>query len=459
VERVSALDASFLYAEEPTTALHIGEVLVFDDPDGGLTYENLVRLVLDRLPAVPRFRQRVRSVPGDLARPVWVDDVAFDVEYHLRRSALPRPGSDAQLAELVGRIMGRPLDRARPLWEMYLVEGLEEGRSAILTKTHPALVGEGGVDLSQLLFDDPRADARAAAAEWRPGREPTSVELLAGGLVDLATTPRAAVDALLGGVRDVRRGASRIVSVAGGLLETARVVARPGAGGVLGQPVGDARRFASRATELEAHRAVRAAHGVTVNDVVLTVVTGALRSWLLSHGEPLGTGDTVSALVPIGVGGRGGTLESVTPYVVELPVGEPQAVVRLQQVAYAMRAHAESGQAVGARAIAGVADFAPPTVHAWGARVAATLSRRAFGLVVTNVPGPQAPRYAAGALMTAAYPVIPLGPHQPVSLGITSYLGQVFYGVNADREAVPDVEVLAQCIDDSLAELFALSRT
>ena len=452
-ERLSALDVSFVYAEDQSTSLHVGELLVFDDPDGGLTHDTLARLVLDRLPAVPRFRQRVRGVPGNVARPVWVDDASFDVEYHVRRSAVPRPGTDEQVNDLVGRIMSRALDRAHPLWEMYLVEGLAEGRLAILTKTHPALVGEGAFNLGQLLFDDPGADARAAAAEWRPPREPSSVELLAGGVVDVLRTPGAVVDAVRAGVGDVQRAASKALSVAGGLLETARVVARPGAAGVLGAPVGDARRFATRATDLEVYRALRVAHGVTVNDIVLTVVTGALRSWLLSRGEPIGTGDTVSALVPVGVMGAGDTFVSVTPFVVELPVGEPQAVVRLQQVSYAMRGHAESGQAVGARAIAGLAVFAPPTVHAWGARVVGSLSRRAFGLVVTNVPGPQSPRYVAGALMTSAYPVVPLGPHQPVSVGVTSYLGQVCYGVTADRDAVPDIEVLAQCLDDALAEL------
>lgn len=455
--RVGPVDASFLYADERPGGLHVGELLIFDDPDGGLTIDRLAALVGERLPLVPRFRQKVREVPGRVARPVWVDDPGFDLDQHVRRAALARPGGPDQLDELVGRVMGRPLKRSRPLWEVYLVDGLAGDQVAVLTKTHPVLVGEGALDLGQLLFDDPRADAQAMRLDergWRPAREPTSAELFVGGVVDAVRTPAAVAETVRRGLGDAGRLASRAAALAGDLLETARLVAAPHRASVLGAPVGTARTFVRCALPLDQHRAVRAAHDVSVNDVVLAVVTGGLRAWLLARGEPVATGDTVPALVPVAVTGDRGAV-AVTPVLVALPVGEQQPIVRLQQVAHALRGHADSGRAVGARALAELAGFAPPTVHAWGARATAPLSRRAFDVVVTNVPGPQAPRQVAGALMVGAFPVVPLGPFQPVSVGVTSYLGEVCYGVTVDRDSVADATVLRQCLIDALDELLA----
>jgi WS/DGAT/MGAT family acyltransferase len=485
-DRLSLLDASFLYLEEPTTAMHVGSMAIFEPPADGFDYERLVALVSARIAYVPRYRQRVRVVPGRLANPVWVDDEDFDVTYHVRRSALPRPGTEEQLLELVARVQSRPLDRSRPLWEVYLVEGLEDGRFAIVTKSHQALVdGVNAVDISQVILDDSPESPDVPTDTWKPSKEPSDLELLAGALADVVRSPGDVVDSVRGGLVDVRATAGRVLGQLGHLASTAaRTAARPAPTSPLNADIGEQRRYAIAATALEDHRAVRARHSrrgseLTVNDVVLATVSGALRTWLLTRGEAVVPATVVRALVPVSVrdeaddmvtsddfvaGGRPSgsghrTGNQVAAFVVDLPVGEPNPAVRLHQIAYSMRAHAEAGRAVGAQALVGIAGFAPPTLHSLGARVASAVSRRLFNLVVTNVPGPQHPLYAGGARMLAAYPVMPLAKGQAVSIGLTSYDGGVFYGVNGDRDAMPDVEVLAGCLVDALAELGETARS
>ncbi|GAA4346938.1 WS/DGAT/MGAT family O-acyltransferase [Angustibacter luteus] len=470
-DRLSALDASFLYLEEPTTAMHVGSVAIFTPPDDGFDYDRLLRLVAARIAYVPRYRQRIRTVPGRLANPVWVDDEAFDLTYHVRRSGLPRPGSDEQLSELVARVQSRPLDRARPLWEVYLVEGLDKGRFALLTKTHQALVdGISAVDISQVILDASAATPEPAADTWQPSKEPTDAELVVSAVADAVRSPGAAIEAFEGGAHDLRASAGRVLGQVGHLLSAAaRTAARPAPTSPLNVDIGEQRRWAMVATSLEDHRKVRTRHSrrgrgeITVNDVVLATVAGALRAWLLTRGEPVVPATVVRALVPVSVRADE---EEMTPrtgsrvkaFVVDLPVGEPNPAVRLHQISYSMRAQAEVGDAVSADTLVGIAGFAPPTLHSLGARVASAASRRVFNLMVTNVPGPQHPLYAAGARMLASYPVMPLAKRQAVSIGLTSYDGGVYYGVNGDRDAMPDVDVLAQCLVDALAELRDTAR-
>jgi WS/DGAT/MGAT family acyltransferase len=456
-DRLSSLDVSFLYLEESTTPMHVGGVSVFEVPAEGFDYDRLVSLIKRRIAFVPRYRQRIRWVPGRIASPVWVDDEAFDLSYHVRRSALPRPGSDAQLRDLAARIMSRPLDRDRPLWEMYLVEGLSGGRFALLTKTHHAMVdGVSAVDIGQVILDTTPEPRPTPAATWRPAREPSGAELVAGALSDLVHRPSAVLDSVRSGLSDVRRTAERLAGTATGVLAVARTVSRSAPTTPLNVEIGEQRRYATADSSLDDYKAIRKAHGGTVNDVVLAVVTGALREWLMTRGEAVGGAAVVRAMVPVSVRteDQSGALGNrVSSYLVDLPVGEPSPVMRLHQISYAMQGHKETGQAVGADALIGVAGFAPPTLHSLGARVASGLSRRVFNLVVTNVPGPQFPLYAAGARLLASYPVVPLAKGQAVSVGLTSYNGGVYFGLNADRDAMPDVDVLAQCIEDSLAEL------
>jgi WS/DGAT/MGAT family acyltransferase len=452
-DRLSALDVSFLYLEDATTPMHVGGVLVFARPRGGFDYDKLVALVEQRIGQVPRFRQKVVSVPGHLSNPVWVDDADFDIHYHVRHSALPKPGSDEQLSELVARLMSRRLDRHRPLWEMYCVEGLSGGRFALISKTHHAMVdGMGAIDLSEVLLDaDPKAP-RQPAELWMPKPAPSQAGLVAGALTDLARRPSAIADTIRIAVQDART----LAGVATGLLATARVAARSAPDGPLNAQSGGQRRYAVVRTPLDDYRRVRAKHGGTVNDVVLATVAGALRGFLMSRGEPVSGSTVVRAMVPVSVrtAEEQGTMGNrVLPYFVELPVGEPNPVLRLSRISYAMHAHKEASQTVGARALIRLSGFAPPTLHALGARAAGSFARRFFNVVVTNVPGPQQPLYASGAKMLEVFPVVPLAKGQALSIGLTSYHGNVFYGLNADRDAMTDLDVLPGLITESLGEL------
>ena len=462
-ERLSSLDASFLYLESPTTAMHVGTVAVFEEPADGFDHDRLVQLIGERIAYVPRYRQRLRAIPGRIANPVWVDDESFDISYHVRRSALPRPGGPHQLAEFVARVQSRRLDRTRPLWEAYLVEGLAGDRFAVVTKAHQAMVdGVAAVDIAQVIVDSSPRPSDAPPDTWRAAPEPSWPELLAGAVADTVRRPGELVDTVRTGLGDLRSTAGR---VAGGVLAVARTTARSAPSSTLNGPVGEHRRYATVDTELDDFRAVHKVHGGSVNDVVLATVAGALREFLLSRGEPLSRAAVVRALVPMSVqpevgedeppAGVGARLLSV---LVDLPVGEPSAVMRLHQTAYQTAAHADSGRAVRAETLAGVAGFAPPTLHSLGARLAGSLSQRMFNLTITNVPGPQETLYADGARMVAVYPVTPLTKGQALSVSTTSYDGGVYFGLNADRDLLPDLEVLAELVPDALAELVASVR-
>jgi WS/DGAT/MGAT family acyltransferase len=457
-DRLSPLDVSFLYMEEPTTPMHVGGVAIFEVPESGFDYERLVRLIRDRISLVPRYRQRVRWVPGHLANPVWVDDENFDVTYHVRRSALPRPGTGNQLNELVARIMSRPLDRERPLWEMYLVEGLEDDRFAILTKTHHAMVdGIAAVDIGQVILDPTPAPREIPSDDWRPQREPSAAELVAGAVNEIARSPKAIVDTVRTGIIDVQETATHIGRSLVGVASAARTMSRPARSGPLNATIGGARRYATTQTELENLKRIKRAHGGTINDIVLTILAGALRSWMMTRGESVTTRSSIRAMVPVSV--RTSAAEEsgnqIAAFLCDLPIGEPDPVIRLERIRFEMDMLKETGQMLGATALVGVASFTPPTVHSLGARVVSAMSRRVYNVVITNVPGPQFPLYAGGARMLTAYPVVPLARGQAVSVGLTSYNGGMYFGLNADREAMPDVEVLAQCIDDAIAEMLA----
>lgn len=464
-DRLTSLDSSFLYMEEATTPMHVGSVMVFQPPDEGFDYERLVSLISNRISYVPRYRQWVREVPGRIANPVWVDDENFDLSYHVRRSALPRPGSDDQLQEFVARIQPRRLDRRRPLWEVYLVEGLEHGRFAIVTKSHQALVdGIHAVDIAHVIVDGKADREEAISDTWRPAREPSDMELIASALVDAVRRPSQLADNVRGAITDAKAVGGPVFSAVGAVVSTlARTAVRPAPISPLNAEIGEARRYVMVGTDLADFRAVRNSltrgtftDEVTINDVVLATIAGALRSWLLTRGEPVFNATTVRAMVPISVydtddNGRFGN--RVTACFVDLPVGEPAAAMRLHQIAFAMRQQMEGGQAVGAESLAGLAGFASPTLHSLGARLGSAVSRRLFNLIITNVPGPQQPLYVGDALMLSTYPVMPLARGQAVSIGLTSYDGGVYFGLNGDRIAMPDLDLLGQCLVDSLADL------
>ena len=458
-DRLSPLDVSFLYLESDTTPMHVGGLVLLESPPEGFDYDRLVRIITDRISSVPRFRQKVRWVPGRLGNPVWVDDPDFDVTYHVRRSALPKPGTEEQLKELTARVQSRRLDRNRPLWEIYVVEGLADGRLAVITKTHHAMVdGVAAVDVGAVILDLTREPRETPRQDWTPEPEPSATRLVADAVTTAVRKPAELVTTLRANTTDVRRVAGRALSVATSVAAAVRTSARPAPDSPLNVEIGEQRRFAIARTDLDDYKRVRKTHGGTVNDVVLATVAGALRTWLLTRGESV-NGRVVRAMVPVSVRGEGQQLGNrISSYFVDLPVGESSPVVRLSQVSYAMTAHKESGQSVGAEALVGMAGFVAPTLHALGARLANSFTRRLFNVVVTNVPGPQIPLYAAGAEMLEVFPVVPLAKGQAVSIGLTSYNGGVFYGLNADRDALPDVDVLAQCIEEALAELVETVR-
>jgi WS/DGAT/MGAT family acyltransferase len=461
-DRLSHLDVSFLHLESPSMPMHVGGVAIFEAPPRGFDYESFVEVVRSRIPLVPRYRQKVRWVPGGLGNPVWIDDPDFDISYHVRRSALPRPGTEEQLKDFVARVQSRSLDRSRPLWEIYVIEGLAGGRLAIMTKTHHAMVdGISAIDMGQVILDATPDAPDGPADGWTPAREPSGVELVTGVVGDWLRKPSEIVESVRAEASNLKAVATKAAGVAGGLFSYAVSTARAAPETPWNVPIGQQRRFAMARTELDDYKRIRKMHGGTVNDVVLATVAGALRAWMQTRGENVPSGMTLRAMVPVSV--RGETPAAVlgnrvSTFFVDLPVGESNSVIRLSQVTYSMTGLKESGQSIGAEALIGLGGFAPPTLVALGARAAAALTKRLFNVIVTNVPGPQIPLYAAGARMLEMYPVVPLVTNQALAIGLASYNGGVFYGINADRDVLPDVDVLATCITESLAELLETVR-
>ena len=455
-DRLSATDAAFLYGEDASTPMHVGGVVILE-PGPDFDYSAVVDLIESRLDLVPRYRQKVRFVPGRLARPVWVDDEDFDLSYHVRRSALPRPGTDVQLDELVGRLISRPLDRSRPLWELYVIEGLEGGRVALVNKTHHAMVDKiGAVDVAAAILDVTRTPRVLPEHHWIPTPAPGDVDLLVDAIADLTARPTEVVEVVKVAAADLRTLLSSLTEFIESTSEMARRMFRPAPKSVLNRSLSGQRRFASVRGDLQTFKDIHKAHSGTVNDVILTVLTGALRDWLLSRGEPVTSQTNLRAMVPVAVRtGPGAETSSVASYLIDLPVAEPNPAMRLHQVSFAMGAYAEIGTQVGADALVELGRFAPPTLHALGARVAGQLSRRMYNVLVTNVPGPQIPLYAAGARVLAMYPVAPLVKGQTLAVACTSYNGSVFFGLTADRDAMPDVEEFAELILESIEQLVA----
>ena len=448
--------------------MHVGSVMVFDPPAEGFEYDNIIDLVSNRIAYVPRYRQRVRHTPGRISNPVWVDDQDFDITYHVRRSALPKPGNTAQLEEFVGRIQSRALDRDRPLWELYLVEGLERGRFAIVTKTHQALVdGVNAIDIGQVIVDSDAGREDQIPHTWRARPEPSAIELVADSIFSMLRSPGRVICEGVEVLTDVHTLGRRVAGTATDLLGVlARSTALRAPSSPLNAQVSGYRRYVMLESKLADYQKVRTRitadssnEHVTVHDVVLAAVAGGLRAWLMSRGQAVDSGATIRAMVPVSTHSVDDDPDhdQVTACFIDLPVGEPNARMRLHQVAYAMQQQVDSRTAVGARSLSGLSGFAPPTLHSLGARLGGVMSRRMFNLVITNVPGPQHELYAADAEMIGSYPVIPIAKGQALAIGLTSYNGKVFFGLTADRDSMPDVEMLGQCIEEALTELVSES--
>jgi diacylglycerol O-acyltransferase / wax synthase len=455
-DRLTGLDSSFLHLERDSAHMHVAGCMVFDGhpPE----YEELVEEIVSRLHLVPRYRQKLAFVPLNQGRPVWVDDPHFNVAFHVRHTALPSPGGDQQLKRLAGRVFSQALDRSRPLWELWLVEGLADDRFAVLSKTHHALVdGVSGVDIATVLFDsspEPMPVA-APAQQWIPRPLPSRVQLLADALVERATVPTEIVR----GVRATLRGPRQVVVRAGRAAGGVGAMARAGLNVAPSSPfnvkIGPHRRFTWIRGDLQEFKSVKNSLGGTVNDVVLAAVAGALGRYLRLHSEP--TEDVVlKAMVPVSVRAdieRGALGNRVAAMWAPLPVGITDPVQRLLTISAAMDGIKESGQAVGAEVLTELSGFAPPTILAQAARLQAR--QRLFNVVVTNVPGPQSPLYMLGRQLDAMFPMVPLAENQALGIAIMSYNGQLNFGLNADYDALADLEVLADELRASIEELVA----
>jgi WS/DGAT/MGAT family acyltransferase len=462
-ERLSSSDVAFFYLEARTTPQHVGGLAIFDPPPGGFDYDRVVKLLEERISLAPRYRQRMRAVPGHLANPVWVDDPNFDITYHVRRSALPRPGTQTALLEFTAGIQSRLLDRDRPLWELYLVEGLADGRVAVVTKTHHSMVdGIDAIDIAQVLLDAGPEPRRTVEGIWMPEPEPSAPRLICDAVVGAVRRPAAVLDIARLSLRDAQSTTRLVTNALGSAAAAVSGAVRPSRPSALQATLSEHRRIGIARARLDDFRAIRDAHGGTVNDAVLTTITGGLRHWLHSRGEVLHYTSSVRVLAPVSVSADefasgGERTGRVSALLVDLPVGEPDPIRRLAQVQFAMAGHSESGRSVSADSLVALSGFAPPTLHTLGARAANRLTRRMYSLVVTNVPGPQQPLYAAGARMREMFPILPLNKGQALSIALTSYDGGVFFGVNADRDAVPDVNAVAAALRDALDELVGLS--
>jgi WS/DGAT/MGAT family acyltransferase len=455
-DRLTGLDTSFLHLERDSSHMHVAGVMVFEG--AAPTYEELLAQVENRLHLVPRYRQRLAFVPLEQGRPVWVDDPHFKLTFHVRHTALPRPGGEQALKRLAGRVFSQPLDRDRPLWELWLVEGLDDNRFALLSKTHHALVdGISGVDIATVLFDaspDPMPVA-PPDHDWVPRPLPSGAELLADALLERATVPREIVR----GLRAALRGPRAIAERAGGALLGLGSMAWAGLRAAPSSPfnvkIGPHRRFTWVRGDLTQFKEIKNALGGTVNDVVLTVVTGALGRYMRMHGYDT-EGVELRAMVPVSVRAdieRGALGNRVAAMWAPLPVGVIDPVERLHTVSAAMNEVKSSGQAVGAEVLTALSGFAPPTIMSQAARLQAR--QRLFNLVVTNVPGPQRPLYMLGRELEAIYPMVPLAENTALGIAIMSYFGQLNFGLVADYDALSDVEVLADELRSSIEELAA----
>jgi diacylglycerol O-acyltransferase / wax synthase len=422
-------------------------------PGGRLTYEALLRVISSRLHLVPRFRQRVAFPPLGAGRPVWIDDTGFDIAFHLRKAALPRPGGRRDLTEFVQRVLSQPLDRSKPLWESYVIEAMDDGLSAILTKVHHAMIdGIAGMDIATAVFDFSPEPQILDPPAWTPDPEPNRFDLMvdslweqflhpASGLVDLAQRALAAPSR-------VAKEAATLLSGIGEVLGGGLAPPSP-----FNRPIGPNRRFAMTEAPVQSFKGIKRALGGTVNDVVLTTVAGGLHRLLRERGEAT-RGRTLRAMVPVSVRTKDErhTLGNrVSSIFVDLPVGPMGAKRRLATVRRATKDLKESNQAVGAEFLMNIGMWAPPTIHAMAARLAAR--SRLINVVVSNGPGPQVPLFIAGARLLAHYPTMPLAETMGLSVAVTSLAGTMAFGITADWDTLPDIEGLARGLDDALVEL------
>ena len=453
-DRLTALDTSFLHLEDAASHMHVASVMLFEGSPP--PYDDLLDAIERRLHLVPRYRQRLAFVPLQQGRPKWVDDPHLNLRYHVRATALPAPGDEAQLKELAGRVFAQQLDRDKPLWEIWLVDGLEGDRFALLSKTHHSLVdGISGVDIISVLFDtspDPVAPTDPGD-RWLPRPMPSSAQLLGEALVERGTIPTE----LARSVRAVFRGPRRILSgardAAVGVGAMAWAGLNPAPASPYNQSIGPHRRFTWVRADLNEIKAIKNELGGTVNDVVLSAVAGALGKHLRRRGQNT-DGLELKAMIPVSVRAdveRGALGNRVAALMAPLPVWCQDPVARLDIVREELKGLKSSGQAVGAQVLTELTGFAPPTVMGQAARLVSR--QRMFNVVVTNVPGPQFALYLAGRRMLDPFPMVPLAKNQALGIALLSYAGKINFGLVGDWDLMWDLDDFADDIRDSLEEL------
>jgi WS/DGAT/MGAT family acyltransferase len=453
-DRLTGLDASFLHLEDDNAHMHVAAVLLFDgDPP---EQADVAAALERRLHLVPRYRQKLAFVPLGQGRPVWVDDPHFNLDYHVRTTALPEPGSEEQLRNLAGRVFSQRLDRDKPLWELWIVEGLEGDRFAVLSKTHHALVdGVSGVDIASVLFDT-QAEPQAPpdpGTRWLATPPPSRAQLFGEAIAERLSEPAEVVRGFRAALRTPRRLVLGAYDSLVGVGAMAWAGLRPAAPTIYNEPIGPHRRFTWVRASLHDVKAIKNAAGGTVNDVMLAVVAGALRTHLRRRGTDT-DGLVLRALVPVSVRAdieHGALGNRVAAMMAPLPVGEPDPVARLTQIAGEMQHLKDGGQAVGAQRLTELSGFAPPTIMSQASRLAAR--QRFFNLVVTNVPGPQFPLYLLGSEMIDLFPMVPLAPNQGLGVAIMSYNGRINFGLVGDYDLMYDLDELADDFGHALGEL------
>jgi diacylglycerol O-acyltransferase / wax synthase len=456
MERMSTLDAGFYFVEHENVPMHIGSLVVFEGP--APSYRELTRLYEAKLPAVPRYRQVVKQAPFQLFRPMWVDDEHFQITNHVRRARVQPPGGARQLRELAAQIFAQRLDRARPLWEGWLLTGLKGGRWAIISKVHHCMVdGVGGNDLMTEVFDVTSAAAQPAEPPlWHPEPAPSLADQLAGGILDTVEWPLRLLVDTPSFILQRLATPDALLDFVQGLTGSARRLTTPSASSLNG-PIGPYRRWAWTGVSLAKVKEIRSAHGGTVNDVLLAGITRGFRDLLAGRGE-LTDEVVVRSLVPVSVRGRdeqGVITNRVSAVLANLPAGEADPVRRLELLRAQMDDLKRTHQPVGAELLTELLGLAAPTLMALGSRAAFSMGQPLVQTVTTNVPGPRFPLFIGGRRMVRVYPYVPLGDNVRISVAIYSYLDRVTFGITADYDAVPDVSVLAKGIRRGLAELCA----
>jgi len=458
VDRLSPLDATFLHIEDGVSHMHIASIGLFEGPQP--PFDRIVAMIESKLDKVPRYRSVVRHLPLELGRPVWVDDPHFNIEYHVRHTALPAPGGEAELRKLVGRVMSQALDRSKPLWEIWVVEGLDDDHWALFAKTHHAMVdGVSGTDLLSVIMDLSPDPQPLAPVRWRPRPVPSALELTVRASVDVVRSPYEQLQAVRAAVAVPGQVVTEVRSVIRGLTAMVGLV-KPTPSSSLNGPLGPHRRYGWASTSVTDIKTVRAQLGGTFNDVVLAAITNGFRELLLARGESVDR--VVRSLVPVSVRPRNdqglaigdGTLQNkVSAMFAELPVSIADAAERLAAVSSQMEGLKESKQAMAGEALTSMTGFAPPMLLAMAMRLSTRMAQHQLNTVTTNVPGPQIPLYVCGRRMVKSYPYVPLGAQMRIGVAIFSYNGEVSFGVTGDYDTTEDLDVLCRGIEEGIRQM------